>query len=191
MTQNIDHCGLLAAAGRLESRGTKRSGSYWPTDSQEVTMADEKIDQKRPAHAESELKKMQQRLVDDTIDDSFPASDPPAWTTTGAKSVAARCDADADDVATEALQDIRGLAKETIGRVADQASTIAQDAYRHGERLVQESRRRFPEAKRYYLAGRQAVSHRIDAFPLTTLIIAGAMGFGLAWIIRGWSMQKA
>jgi hypothetical protein len=155
MKQNSDLCGLLAAAGRLESRGTKRSGSYWPTDSQEVTMADEKIDQKRPAHAESELKKMQQRLVDDTIDDSFPASDPPAWTTTGAKSGAARCDADADDnVATEAPKDIRGLTKETIGRVADQASTIAQDAYHHGERLVQESRRRFPEAERYYREGR-------------------------------------
>ena len=42
-------------------------------------MPDEKIDQRRPAHAESEIKKMQQRLVDDTVDDSFPASDPPAW----------------------------------------------------------------------------------------------------------------
>ncbi len=41
-------------------------------------MPDEKIDQKRPAHAESEAKTIQERNVDDAIDDSFPASDPPA-----------------------------------------------------------------------------------------------------------------
>ena len=32
----------------------------------------------------------QQYAVDDTIDDSFPASDPPAWTTTGSRSIAAK-----------------------------------------------------------------------------------------------------
>jgi hypothetical protein len=32
----------------------------------------------------------EQYAVDDTVDDSFPASDPPAWTTTGSKSVAAK-----------------------------------------------------------------------------------------------------
>jgi hypothetical protein len=30
-------------------------------------MPDEKIDEKRPAHAENELRKMQQRVVDDTV----------------------------------------------------------------------------------------------------------------------------
>jgi hypothetical protein len=53
-------------------------------------MPDEKIAQKRPTSAEAEPKKAQQEAIDDAVDDSFPASDPPAWTTTGAKSVAAR-----------------------------------------------------------------------------------------------------
>ncbi|WP_281413401.1 hypothetical protein [Microvirga sp.] len=41
-------------------------------------MPDAKIDQKRPLDAQNEHKPVQQRHVDDTVDDSFPASDPPA-----------------------------------------------------------------------------------------------------------------
>ncbi|HEY8380637.1 MAG TPA: hypothetical protein VIL09_00665 [Microvirga sp.] len=39
---------------------------------------------------DSDLARMQQRLVDDTVEDTFPASDPPSWTTTGSASVAAQ-----------------------------------------------------------------------------------------------------
>jgi len=68
-------------------------------------MPDEKIAQKLPRSAEAEPKKAQQEAVDDAVDDSFPASDPPAWTTTGAKSIAARSE-DKDEGAP-ALEDVR------------------------------------------------------------------------------------
>jgi hypothetical protein len=42
------------------------------------------------AKKQPEKKREAQYAVDDTVDDSFPASDPPAWTTTGSKSVAAK-----------------------------------------------------------------------------------------------------
>jgi ElaB/YqjD/DUF883 family membrane-anchored ribosome-binding protein len=149
-------------------------------------MPDEKIDQKRPVQAENELKKMQQRLVDDTVDDSFPASDPPAWTTTGNKSVAARCEPDDDTQApTEGGQRVLGQAEEMVRHVADQASTFARNTYKRGEHYVQEGRRRLPETERYYREVRSAIVHPVETHPVSALIIAGAIGYGLAWLIHG------
>src|ERR687893_536072 len=97
----------------------------------EASMPDEKIDQKRPAHSESELRKMQQRLVDDTVDDSFPASDPPAWTTTGSKSGGARCE---PDEATDAASGVCG--EDDHPGVAGQAARFAEQALEKGRRYV-------------------------------------------------------
>jgi ElaB/YqjD/DUF883 family membrane-anchored ribosome-binding protein len=154
-------------------------------------MPDEKIDQKRPAHAESELKKMQQRLVDDTVDDSFPASDPPAWTTTGSKSVAARCDPDAEDeTSTKSTTGLSGQAEDMVRRMADQASAFAQSAYRRGEQYAAKGRRRFPEAERYYRESHRAVSQSVEAYPVAALMIAGMVGYGLAWFIHGRAVSE-
>ena len=68
-------------------------------------MPDEKIAQKRPTSAEVEPKKAQQEAIDDAVDDNFPASGPPAWTTTGAKSVAAR--SEHEGAGAPALEDVR------------------------------------------------------------------------------------
>src|SRR3712207_3575475 len=109
-------------------------------------MPDEKIDQKRPVQAERELKKMQQRLVDDTVDDSFPASDPPAWTTGGAKSVAARTDEEDDGGGQQDAGE--GRARRAVHGLTEQASHLAQGALRTGERYLEEARRHWPEAER-------------------------------------------
>jgi hypothetical protein len=42
------------------------------------------------AESKADPKREVEYAIDDTIDDSFPASDPPAWTTTGQMSVAAK-----------------------------------------------------------------------------------------------------
>jgi len=143
-------------------------------------MPDEKIDQRRPAHAESELKKMQQRLIDDTVDDSFPASDPPAWTTGGSKSVAATTDS---DKTPDALQD-QGLAGD-FQSAAARISRMAEQAYEAGLRYAREAQERYPEAGRYVQQGRRAVSQPVESYPLAALIVAGAAGFGLAWFLYG------
>jgi ElaB/YqjD/DUF883 family membrane-anchored ribosome-binding protein len=149
-------------------------------------MPDEKIDQKRPVQAESELKKMQQRLIDDTVDDSFPASDPPAWTTTGSKSVAAKSETDDEtQTSNEGASRILGQAEEMVRHVADQASSFARDTYRRGEQYIQEGRRRFPETERYYRDARNTIAQPVETHPISALIIAGAIGYGLAWFIHG------
>ena len=154
-------------------------------------MPDEKIDRKSSAQPQSDLKKMQQRLIDETVDESFPASDPPAWTTTGSKSVAAKWDADEAGAAT-AGTGTQGTSRSDQARgdgslraAADRASHLAQDALRTGERYLEEARRRLPEAERYYREGRSAVARPVQAYPLTAVVLAAGVGYGLAWLIHG------
>ncbi len=152
-------------------------------------MPDEKIDEKRPAHADSELRKMQQRLVDDTVDDSFPASDPPAWTTTGSKSVAAKLDADDAAAPVEPIPDQRQQSAGAVRRVLKQASGLAQGAYRHSGEYVEEVRHRFSDAERYSRQSAQAVARPVQQYPLLALLTAAAVGYGLAWLIHSRTAQ--
>ena len=146
-------------------------------------------EQNRTQGAESDLKKMQQRLVDGTLEDSFPASDPPAWTTTGAKSVAGRCDEEHQQ-ASSSTDDLYTQARQTAGQIAGQAAGLAQEVYRRGEQYLEAGRRRLPEAERYYREGREAVSRSVGEYPVAALLVAGAVGYGIAWLVYGRSTHS-
>ena len=142
-------------------------------------MPDEKIDQKRPAHAESESKPIQQRHVDDAVDDSFPASDPPAWTTSASKSVAAEC-------GPEALNAVPVPPGEGTGSTmqqAGQASGLARDIYRRGQTSMGQGRRYVPEAERFYRECTQAISRSVQEHPLTALVVIGGLGCASGWML--------
>lgn len=147
-------------------------------------MPDEKIDRKRPVQAGTEPKQTQQRHVDDTVDDSFPASDPPAWTTSGSKSVAARCEPGAsDDTLRSSGEDAPGEEHGTAQHLVERASGLAQDLYRHGGTTIRDALRHVPEAERYYRDGTRVVGRSVQDHPLTAIVAASLVGGALGWLL--------
>lgn len=84
-----------------------------------------------------------------------------------------------------AVQAAYGQAKDTVRDYADQAQGIAGDAYEQGRRYVDEGRKRFPDAERYYQDGREVVGRHVGESPLAALLIAGAVGYLAALVIHG------
>ena len=61
-------------------------------------------------------------------------------------------------------------AKDSVGHAADQTQAYAEDAYENSGHYLRE--------------GRRAVAHRVEESPLVALLIAGAVGYGLALLIH-------
>ena len=78
-----------------------------------------------------------------------------------------------------------GQAAETVRNVADSASELAQDTYERGARYVRDGLSRYPEAGRYISDGTRAVSRPVEQHPLTAILVAGAVGYLLAYLIHG------
>lgn len=143
-------------------------------------MPDEKIDRKRPVDAKNEPKPIQQRHVDDTVDDSFPASDPPAWTTSASKSVAAECEP--DELNEAPIPPGQGVERGSDNR-SHPASDFVHDLYRQGQIYMEQGRRYLPEAERYYRQGAQVVSRPMQEHPLATVLAVGALGCAVGWLL--------
>jgi ElaB/YqjD/DUF883 family membrane-anchored ribosome-binding protein len=147
-------------------------------------MPDEKIDQKRPVDAENEPKPIQQRHVDDAVDDSFPASDPPAWTTSASKSVAAECEPDAlNEAPIPPGQGLEGQSRGPARSGNDQSSGLAHDLYQRGQSYLEQGRRYMPEAERYYRQGTETMSRSVQEHPLATVLAVGALGCAVGWLL--------
>jgi len=147
-------------------------------------MPDEKIDQKRPLDAQNEHKPVQQRHVDDAVDDSFPASDPPAWTTSASKSVAAECEPDAlNEAPVPPGQGLDEQSPTNLWATAEQASDTARDLYQRGRTYLEQGRRYMPEAERYYRQGVESVGRPVQEHPVAALLVIGALGCALGWML--------
>lgn len=147
-------------------------------------MPDEKIDQKRPVDAQTESKPTQQRHVDDTVDDSFPASDPPAWTTSASKSVAAECETEAlNEAPVPPGQGLDEGLSATLRSTAEQAADTARDLYQRSRTYLEQGRRYMPEAERYYRHGADTIGRPVQEHPVAALLVIGALGCALGWIL--------
>jgi hypothetical protein len=150
----------------------------------EAPMPDEKIDQKRPLDAQNESKPTQQRHVDDTVDDSFPASDPPAWTTSASKSVAAECEPDAlNEVPVPPGQGLDEGLSTTFRSTAEQAANTARDFYQRSRTYLEQGRRYVPEAERYYRQGAETIGRPVQEHPVAALLVIGTLGCALGWML--------
>ena len=74
---------------------------------------------------------------------------------------------------------------ETVRNVAESASELAQDTYERGARYVRDGLDRYPEAGRYISEGTRAVSRPVEQHALTAILLAGAVGYLLAYLIHG------
>jgi ElaB/YqjD/DUF883 family membrane-anchored ribosome-binding protein len=147
-------------------------------------MPDEKIDQKRPLDAQAEPKPIQQRHVDDAVDDSFPASDPPAWTTSASKSVAAECEPDAlNEVPVPPGQGLEEQSSTTLRAAAEQAADTARDLYQRSRTYLERGRRYVPEVERYYRQGTETIGRPVQEHPVAALLVIGALGCALGWML--------
>lgn len=67
-------------------------------------------------------------------------------------------------------ENLYGQAKDTVRHVADEAYDYAEDAYERGGH--------------YLRRGTREVGHQVAEYPLTSLLIAGAVGFGLGLLVN-------
>jgi ElaB/YqjD/DUF883 family membrane-anchored ribosome-binding protein len=131
--------------------------------------------------------------LDHAIEETFPTSDPVSVSITkggaidyeqqsaAASATAANSRQAEQDTAEQLLDQVR----EAMSDVAGSASKVAHEAYSQGERYVRQARVRYPEAERYYQEGRRVVSQQVAESPWVALLVAGAIGYGLAWLIHG------
>ncbi|TXM93718.1 CsbD family protein [Methylobacterium sp. WL116] len=97
-------------------------------------------------------------------------------------------------------QEAYGQAKDTVRNVADEAGDRAQEAYGQAEDAYGQARSKLRDVADnvtdyasdaydrrgdYLRDGRQAVSSRVEENPLIALVLAGAVGYGLALLLHG------
>jgi ElaB/YqjD/DUF883 family membrane-anchored ribosome-binding protein len=130
--------------------------------------------------------------LDHAIEETFPTSDPVSVSITkgGAihyeqQSAALVKPANSSQAEQDTAEQVLDQVREALGDVAGSASNTAREAYNQGERYVRQARERYPEAERYYQESRRVVSQQVAESPWVALFVAGAIGYGLAWLIHG------
>jgi hypothetical protein len=127
--------------------------------------------------------------LDLAIEETFPTSDPVSVKIT--KGGAIDYDQqDRDQEAEEARQRRSGegllrQAKDQVRNVAQKTSEAARAQYDQGLHYAQDVSERYPQVERTYREGSRAVGQVVTGNPVLSLLLAGTVGYALAWLIHG------
>ncbi|MGF9764218.1 hypothetical protein AAII07_54865 [Microvirga sp. 0TCS3.31] len=128
--------------------------------------------------------------LDHAIEETFPTSDPISVTITKGPEPDRTDQAQApsaDDEQSRPEQDstehLLDQVREVLNDVAGSASGAAGNVYSRGEHYVRQAGERYPQAERYVREGQSLVTRYATANPLLSLLMAGAIGYALAWMI--------
>jgi ElaB/YqjD/DUF883 family membrane-anchored ribosome-binding protein len=146
-------------------------------------------DNKLPENSQENL----DARLDHAIEETFPTSDPVSVTITKGAGIDPHGHEAAPalglDQNTRPGQDstehVLHQVREALNDVAGSASEVAGTVYSQGERYVRQAGERYPEAQRYVREGRSLVAQYTTENPLLSLVMAGAIGYALAWMIHG------
>jgi ElaB/YqjD/DUF883 family membrane-anchored ribosome-binding protein len=131
--------------------------------------------------------------LDHAIEETFPTSNPISVTITKGpepdgpdqRARPSSADDQGDTPEQDSTEQILDQVREALHDVADQESGAARDIYSRGEHYARQAREQYPEAERYIREGQRAVTERVAGNPLLALLMAGAIGYALAWMIHG------
>ena len=101
-----------------------------------------------------------------------------------ATKTAGQGEARAQDQVGDQVRDAAERVSHAAKAAYEQVSGVAQDTYERGSRVVREQRERYPEADRYLREGGESVRAPVRDNPVLAILLAGALGYGLAYIFH-------
>jgi ElaB/YqjD/DUF883 family membrane-anchored ribosome-binding protein len=145
-------------------------------------------DNKLPENSQENL----DARLDHAIEETFPTSDPVSVTITKGpepdRSDQEARASSADDQQSRAEQGsaehVLDQVRDALNEVAGSASEAAGNVYSRGEHYVRQASERYPQAQRYVRESQSLVTRHTTENPLLSLIMAGAIGYALAWMIH-------
>jgi hypothetical protein len=134
--------------------------------------------------------------LDPAIEETFPTGDPVSVLVTK-KAVApdqqevtvtassGQTHDDQDQAEQETAEELLDQVREALQDVGQTVSGTIREASHKGQRYARHARERYPEAERSYQDGRRVVREQMTGNPWPWLLMAGAVGYTLAWMIHG------
>ncbi|WP_262269557.1 hypothetical protein [Microvirga yunnanensis] len=131
--------------------------------------------------------------LDHAIEETFPTSDPVSVTITkgpapdhsAQESHSSLADDQQGQPEQGSTEQVLDQVREALNDIAESASEAAGTVYDRGKGYVRQAGEQYPQAERYIREGQSLVGRYTTGNPLLALVVAGALGYAMAWMIHG------